>query len=331
MLNGRILGDVGRIGENIPQTVDEIMNKDTGVWQLDGISNWISETEQKAIQSIPIHDGAEQDKRVWPKEKSGIYSVKSGYASKKWDLRQGPSDRASSSHQVDRRLWKEIWHIKAPSKVKVFMWRLCRRALATNEELWKRKCIAEPVCVLCGEDVETIEHMLLLCSWTRKVWWQGCCGLKICCDRIRTLDQWLMEIFKESARISREPEVLKTHIAFTCWTIWKARCQAVFEHKAINVDQVVHWIISAVNEFVMIQGTKRAPAVSSKREDAINDSFSNPSRVYANSPRVSPAHAQGTSDDRQSPRQSEQQLSSDIRASEKVNTEASLNATFLEM
>ncbi|OMP05396.1 hypothetical protein COLO4_08881 [Corchorus olitorius] len=149
------------------------------------------------------------DKRVWPKEKSGIYSVKSGYASKKWDLWQGLLDRASSSHQVDRRLWKEIWHIKAPSKVKVFTWRLRRRALATNEELWKRKCIAEPVCVLCGEDVETIEHMLLLCSWTRK----------------------------ESARISREPEVLKNHIAFTSWIVWKARCQAVFEHKAINVDQ----------------------------------------------------------------------------------------------
>ncbi|OMO94917.1 reverse transcriptase [Corchorus capsularis] len=251
-LNGRVLGDLSSIDEDIPQLVHEIMDKNEGTWKLEGIKQWISEEEQEAILSIPVHEGGEHDKRIWPHDKSGVYSVKSGYASQKAATRHSTCSRASSSHQIDKRLWKVIWSIKAPSKVKVFLWRMCRHALATNEELWKRKCLDEPICVLCGEDVESVEHLILLCPWTRKVWWQGCFGLKICIERVRTIDQWLLEIFMEVSKLSKEAVSLKTTIAYTCWVIWNSRCKAVMEHKEVSGDKVIQWIQSAASEFLSI-------------------------------------------------------------------------------
>ncbi|OMO49773.1 hypothetical protein COLO4_38392 [Corchorus olitorius] len=251
-LNGRVLGDLGKTDEDIPQLVHEIMVKDEGIWNLEGIEQWISEEEQEAILSIPVHEGEEQDKRIWAIDKSRVYSVKFGYASLKVAMQNNMCSRASSSHQIDKRLWKVIWSIKAASKVKVFLWRMCRHALATNEELWKRKCKDEPICVLCGEDVESVEHLILLCPWTRQVWWQGCFGLKICKERVRTIDQWLLEVFMEVSKLSKEAESLKTTIAYTCWVIWNSRCRAVMEHKEVSGDKVIQWIQSAVSEFLSV-------------------------------------------------------------------------------
>ncbi|OMO62016.1 hypothetical protein COLO4_33276 [Corchorus olitorius] len=79
------------------------MNKAEGTWQLESIQPWINDTEQEAILRVPIHEGVEQDKKIWPGDKSGNYSVKSGYAIQKSATRRMNSSRASSSHQVDKR------------------------------------------------------------------------------------------------------------------------------------------------------------------------------------------------------------------------------------
>ncbi|OMP07076.1 hypothetical protein COLO4_07649 [Corchorus olitorius] len=184
--------------------VEEIMNKNIGRWELDSIKDWISEHEQKAIKSVPIHEGEESDQIVWPQESSGQYTVKSGYAVYRASHKDDTIRGVSSSHQVSQIVWKEIWKIRAPSKIKVFLWRVCKKALATNEELWKRKCRPVPLCDICGEEIESVEHLLLLCDWTKRVWWQGCFGLKICKERVRTIDQWLLEVFQEISGNSKE-------------------------------------------------------------------------------------------------------------------------------
>ncbi|OMO94054.1 reverse transcriptase [Corchorus capsularis] len=251
-LAGRVLSNPGLINDNIPQKVEEIMNKDLGIWELDQIQHWLTEEEQSAIKDIPVHEGEEPDILIWPKDKSGKFTVKSGYVTCKNVVAVGNINRASSSHLVDKRVWKEIWKIKAPSKVKVFMWRMCMGALATNENLWKRKCKQDPLCELCGQEVETIEHMILTCEWTRKVWWEGCFGLKICKDRIRTMDQWILEVFLEVNNSHGDVDIIKSTIAYTCWIIWNLRCQAIIEHKSLESVKAIQWISSAVKEYYMV-------------------------------------------------------------------------------
>ena len=73
--------------------------------------------------------------------------------------------------------------MKVPSNIKVFLWRACSKILPTRGNLWKRKCAQEPICGLFGKDEETMEHMLLLCDWTRDIWLADGCELKV--DKMR--------------------------------------------------------------------------------------------------------------------------------------------------
>ncbi|OMO96501.1 hypothetical protein COLO4_15233 [Corchorus olitorius] len=269
MLNGP-----GGIDEALPPKVGEIMNKEIGAWQLDGIQQWNTKEEECAIQEIPVHEGNEPDLVIWPNDKSGVDTVKSGYATCKKAEAIHAGSKASSSNQIDKRVWKEIWQINAPSKVKVFLWRMCKGALATNEELWKRKCRMDPLCVLCGQEAETVEHMILLCDWTRKVWWEGCLGLKICKDRIRTIDQWFLEVFLELNNSKSDAAKVKSTIAYTCWVIWNLRCQAVMQHKEIDVSRAISWIFSAVNElYTICHSDQKIPNVCSEQEHHYGNRF----------------------------------------------------------
>ena len=43
----------------------------------------------------------------------------------------------------------------------------------------EKEGVEVPICTLCGEESELVEHMLLLCEWMRGIWFNYCCGLKI--------------------------------------------------------------------------------------------------------------------------------------------------------
>ena len=126
----------------------------------------------------------------------------------------------SSSYKVENKLWKEIWRLEVPNKVKNFMWRLCSNAVATNSNLYKRKVRADPLCPMCNMEAETIEHLCLLCDWTMPIWFVVCFGMRYQKNEICRFDEWLNGIVSKKG-IDKEVKAL---IALTCWNIWKERC-----------------------------------------------------------------------------------------------------------
>ena len=55
----------------------------------------------------------------------------------------------SVSYRMDNKIWKEIWKLEIPNKIKKFIWRLCTNSLAINANLYKRKIKDDPVCNIC--------------------------------------------------------------------------------------------------------------------------------------------------------------------------------------
>lgn len=51
-------------------------------------------------------------------------------------------------------LWKFVWKLNYPNKIKHFMWRACKNILPTNHLLTTRKVTSEDGCMLC-EDYES--------------------------------------------------------------------------------------------------------------------------------------------------------------------------------
>lgn len=88
----------------------------------------------------------------------------------KEDKEQSPVNQATTSFQPSPELWKNIWKLQTPSKVKNFMWCLCQNALPTKDNLFRRKILPDPICPLCTHERETVEHLFLLCPWTSQIW-----------------------------------------------------------------------------------------------------------------------------------------------------------------
>lgn len=59
--------------------VKELINDEDGRWKLDTVEELLSNVEKEAIQAVQLPREEKEDKRVWPKSKTGNYNVKTGY------------------------------------------------------------------------------------------------------------------------------------------------------------------------------------------------------------------------------------------------------------
>ena len=74
----------------------------------------------------------------------------------------GPSGR--------QQLWRSIWSVDVPNKIKNFSWRACQNILPTKANLFHRKVISSEVCEHCDQGRETLSHVLLHFAFAQSVW-----------------------------------------------------------------------------------------------------------------------------------------------------------------
>lgn len=199
------------------------------------------------ICSTPISWTGCADKLIWSHSSSGVYSVNSGYLLASCLTKDHGGSLPSSSYNLPPTIWKLIWRLKVPPRVKHFLWRALRNALATKENLFSRKCARNPLCDYCGTEVESIEHIFFRCEWTNEVW--GNCGI-IFPDRIRSivsLKQWILSL--HSAFGSSFFEKLGI-IAQLCWAIWKQRNDRIFSNTHPDPIRLIRQALRVHGEFL---------------------------------------------------------------------------------
>ena len=64
---------------------------------------------------------------------------------------------------------KYLWKIKIPAKIKMFLWLIARKSVATKENLIKKGWKEKQGCVYCGQN-ETIDHLFFTCSAAKLLW-----------------------------------------------------------------------------------------------------------------------------------------------------------------
>ncbi|OMO73152.1 hypothetical protein COLO4_27235 [Corchorus olitorius] len=228
------------------EKVKSIIEEDSRSWDLSSIQHLVPDCELEAISHIPLPRKIGDDKPIWPNDKCEDYSVKTGYRTIREGKRILPRNSASSSHLMDKQVWRIIWQMKAPPRVKQFMWRATQKALATNEALLEKRVKKDPLCPICNEFPEMVELMLLTCDWVQGIWF-ACLDYRIKCEGITTLDDWLVAIKKNSRG---EPgDFLMTMVGFICWTIWKLRCEQVFQRIKVNPIKTIFQIKAAMIEY----------------------------------------------------------------------------------
>lgn len=119
------------------------------------------------------------DRLVWPMTRNRVYIVRSGYHWVYSSTVQMMTRPISTSFSIPSQVWKVIWKLKTPPKIRCFMWKAFGGALATMEALFRRRCSPTPICPICYACVESLEHMLLLCPWFETLWFGGSLNYKV--------------------------------------------------------------------------------------------------------------------------------------------------------
>ena len=97
----------------------------------------------------------------------GQYSSKSGYSFLK-EEEAGPSLEAPTDFA--QHLWRNIWSLDVPNKVKHFTWRACKNSLPTKCNQVRRRVISDHHCDWCTASPEHMLHALWTCSELDVVW-----------------------------------------------------------------------------------------------------------------------------------------------------------------
>ncbi|KAH9647069.1 putative reverse transcriptase/RNA-dependent DNA polymerase [Citrus sinensis] len=163
-------------------------------WDYDAVADLFDTRDRNLILQIPLSSRREKDVWYWMADPHGLYTVRSCYR-----LLNNYVNTPTSG------IWRKIWSLEVPSKVKVFLWRATQNVLPTTDNLiWKRveTCWLTSSLGLIGPQPSFLNWLELVFS---------CCNKEMC-----------------------------NLIAMMCWRIWHRRNEKVWNNKVCSVRHVLN-------------------------------------------------------------------------------------------
>ena len=146
--------------------VSTLIDSESRRWKVDLVRSIFLPFEVNTIMNIPLSYNLLEDKIIWIGNKRGEFTMKSAYYIA---LKGVDSVEVAECSNGDPRtpLWKKLWHLKVPAKIRIFAWKTCMNALPTKLNLYKRGINTSVICPICDHGVETILHSLVFCDPAR--------------------------------------------------------------------------------------------------------------------------------------------------------------------
>ncbi|CAN1146778.1 Putative ribonuclease H protein At1g65750 [Linum perenne] len=198
------------------------------IWNAVKLRSVFPESVVRQILLIPLGLEGYADRLIWHYESTGNFIVRSCY-------RHLRAITNSHNHPVDnstKKMWKWLWQLDLPPKIKFFLWRVCRNALPTKIGLFRRRCSTSSLCHTCNGDDETLEHMLFHCPVSMSFWQQVLPTLQGP-SMIQSAQSW----FKSLA--STVSQSTATQIGYTLWYIWKMRNEFLFQNISPQLPDLI--------------------------------------------------------------------------------------------
>ena len=191
---------------------------------MDMVRRFFLPFEANTILNIPLSYNLPEDSIIWMGNKRGVFSVKSAYYVA-LSVVEKAEESESSSGDSRTRLWKKMWQLQLPAKIRIFAWKACLDGLPTRLNLAKRGVKVGAECPLCEKAMESTNHALIYCAKIWEVWWNWQdCPINLLAGNMCLVDLALKILD------ARSPLDLETFFV-TAWAIWFNRNQAVHEAK----------------------------------------------------------------------------------------------------
>ena len=99
----------------------------------------------------------------------GNFTVKSAYHLA-LNLLDSDGNEECSIGDPCKLLWRKLWRLNLPPKIKIFAWKACINSLPTMEAINQRGISHSKTCPVCKNEAESIYHALLDCVFSSLVW-----------------------------------------------------------------------------------------------------------------------------------------------------------------
>nr|XP_023870351.1 uncharacterized protein LOC111982965 [Quercus suber] len=147
--------------------------------------------------------------------------------------------------------WRGLWNLKVHARFKNLLWKIVWRMLHVGEELEKRYHIQSTECLLCKNEVETIEHIFLQCLLTSQVWLMAPWPLNM--SKLSHIDiiEWIKCIIDPKEKLGiRDEESLhfQLYASIVCDRIWMQKNKARLGEDIGSVVDLARKIQSSFNE-----------------------------------------------------------------------------------
>ncbi|CAA0832273.1 Unknown protein [Striga hermonthica] len=209
--------------------VCNLLNHDGNSWDKELIEQSFTPHEAQLILSTTLNRQSHKDSLIWRPHKLGKFTVKSAYSlilQSKQAAKCVPEP--STSRILIAKVWKITWSMKTKSKIKNFLWRCWHKFIGSQDQLLLKGIQADPICKVCGNSEESLEHILFSCQRAAKVWklagieWSGMQNPSI------TFKNWWTDICNIQKVKSFNDRI---HFStFILWRLWKCRNLWIFNN-----------------------------------------------------------------------------------------------------
>lgn len=105
--------------------VCDLINRASMEWKVERIRGCFIEEGANAILSIPLCLHRPKDRLIWAESQSGKYTVKIAYRLA-YEVNRGSGNADCSNLSTRKNVWKGLWRMNLPKKIKHFAWRAAR-------------------------------------------------------------------------------------------------------------------------------------------------------------------------------------------------------------
>jgi len=210
-LSQLVLSEIPTQIKDLP--VSDFWDDENG-WKWDLFSELLPEETLKAIASYTVTVGDENnDEFIWDGSAHGGFSVKSALAIIR-----------NEAPETNEGLWRLIWRLKIPQRMRFFIWLVAHDRLMTNSHRVKRRLATDPNCRICIHEEEDSLHILRDCRLAQEIW-SNLIPIDLR-DNFYTspLQAWLRRNLT-----TETPSIWPTMFTSTTWWLWKWRNRRCFD------------------------------------------------------------------------------------------------------
>ncbi|CAL1407041.1 unnamed protein product [Linum trigynum] len=189
-----------------------------GRWLAHKFSEFLPMEIQQQITALAVDPLAtSDDSLLWRPTSNGRFSTKSAYHL------MMPSPQGG-----DHKLWKMLWNLPVPERIRCFMWLLVLGKISSNEAHCQRHLTTESDCYRCAGRVETILHIFRECPPATYFWTRVVASSDQPAFSSMSTQTWLRKnILSEDTSITGIP--WNAFYSIAVWLLWKNRNDGTFQ------------------------------------------------------------------------------------------------------